>query len=1577
MATSEAISAETRAYAAMTLSECYTIGFGYERDTPKVVEWLRTAAMNGLTKASLWYPRVCKATGVEQLQDSEISRSQALEGKLSSVSTEHYLSHRVRQFNKGAIFLLKNSVEKNSTMSRLSLPEEAGFTASIAVLNETTVDLAGPLHLLALFGEDAMMKKLLETTPVDIKSEQGFNAAHYACIGGNPATLRILTDAGINLCQSGLHGITPLHLSIFFSQENMGAAVALLLDNGAATDIKTSEIKWDAHDIVISGTPLEWAVHTRNRDLVQLLLPDSEAQDALHLAFHRFYWDLAEQLLTKASKSHDMLGESVFVPAVSRPFRHWIAHGVDGESAIQRTIKICHEHGFLDYEIYGTSVLALAINTARVEDDFHVLQAILSVTEPSNVKKTTEEEPWPPLAHAIARSKNNSIWKKTLEALLGYYTVEELESDFSNGSTYLHLAVRHNSTVAITALLEKGVNVDVKSLDFFQNTPLQTCMSTTGRKETYTLLVKAGASLEVRDLLTGLTPLATMLMGTSQAKMVELSLEASYDDAFYIRVLHGLLNPNLALYGERHRESQDAFECLLIQRRMTKYINEPDESGLTMIQKAAIEMHPRNISILLDVNANIAIPVDVDGLQLLPLQIACEVGKQQWEANKDDPICQRIRENSLNVAADLLSVHTARGDETFLRINRLHLARYMRIPQHEVQRLIPTGNLHDLEVKGKWPGLDGEVTPNELMEADLSHYEAAIRTIVERFAWSLGSYLGEGLDGLEDLVIDDVAELDTLQQPDAQDLTNDAKVTAATDGQALESNDPLPDQEIPDRRDAEAKHAFQAALVKSQETELESLLNDQFDEIAQDDFQWLSDLRDTGMGPKDIAGILLQAFDGSPWVTVPHWVRAVLSESGQDLARQVPVGFHQTSCAHKLCTTELQGLPTFGSLAFDDKHETTVEKVAWLSGLAGALPPGLEPPTHNGTSIVAFSKSAADVIHELQSIVVAQEGVALCLRAIRRIQACAIELQNNGLCCDRYTILALPLNNEDPEVLISTAAMRTITFESLNELATALAQFAESGEDKDHAHIRTRCHSLLSGVFACGGDEFDFAPNELHAFALVVQLLSLSLVLYCRSHVGEFYPPFLKEPLSRITLRGCSNEGPYIVAQPYRLACMAPMLQDDVFAFSLHQSVANGARSLRPGLYITGTCESIVDTWGPASVVAEIGSPVGEKLHGLRIGGGVIAPSDNGLFHWTSSLSFTPDTRSFSYWEPITVGAPSINNACRLDEEESHRLSAPCLTTCGTEASQWIADERQILIQGGQYIQLSVGNIYHKVPKKTLKALLLDTWATLQDVRIFNYFFGVQVSLCTGVARRVPLRALIEDPLLHFVDTLRIEGWTALKPSARKAFAGEIDYDEWICSLSDKQHKCIREVCGKLLELLKNTGFDRKGMMRVLWPSKTNPYLCAKAIPEKAQVWCRILRDSEWCATFVVATRQCLETAKQRCQKKRAVPWHGGGTIFATAVCPNLSIAAVPRWMPLGNWGLEDGGSYWIGQPGADTWVSVRKPSTGSAELFVRQNLFPRSVARWIWQDRVLRERSDSSFKAEDVFVQYIPQTER
>ncbi|KAJ9662591.1 hypothetical protein H2198_001263 [Neophaeococcomyces mojaviensis] len=799
----------------------------------------------------------------------------------------------------------------------------------------------------------------------------------------------------------------------------------------------------------------------------------------------------------------------------------------------------------------------------------------------------------------------------------------------------------------------------------------------------------------------------------------------------------------------------------------------------------------------------------------------------------------------------------------------------------------------------------------------------------------------------------------------------EAEANAELDaGASVKSSDDVPS----------LKSSLPANLV-----DLVALLEQDFDKVAQE-FIWTLDLRDCGLSTEDIAETLLQALDISPWLSCQK------PESSAPISARLKTEFHQPTCAHRLESKEKAWARSSDVSIYG--YQSVHESVIWRCGLAGVFPPTQDTP---GVRVVTFSNSnsnaeiflnldASDahaMLHSPNDFSKNEQWRALSQITTGMLDA-LVELQAKGGCCDRISLLTKSAGKP--------LELKTLSFSDLKSSSKIL--LLSGGDVEILPHIlaslfRDEVLKLESSIPSFRANILSRRDKQLHWIVLTAQLLNLAVALYSQSHVGEFYPPFLKNPLIRITLRGCLKSEPYIVAQLKKLACLGSMIGDKVFAFSLHLPRFEEESDTEEACWISGTCEDIVDTWGPGSIIAEPTTEPGQKIYGLRIGGDIIAPSRTpervSLFHWSPNLlSFSLGGETFGYRQKIIIGAVKINTKCPLDEEESRRLSAASLSPCGTEPSMWVLDEKQALLQGGQYVQLSVGNVYHKIPKRTLKSWLLDNWASLEDLRIFNYFFGVQVSLCTGVARRVPLRALIEEPLLQFVDSLRISGWPALRRDAKVAFAAETaQFNAWLDSLSDTEHHTLQAVCGKLLELLKDTGFDRKGCtMRILWPAKANPYLCVRAVPDRG-AWTPILKDSEWCATFAVATCLCLETEEQHCRAVRTAPWGGAGAVLSTAVCPSgaeqqhadivVPHALTSTTVNVGAaWALEDRASYWMGEAGGETWVLVRKTPTAMAQLLVRQNRFPRFVARRMWQGRILRERTDVTFSAEEVFVGYV-----
>jgi hypothetical protein len=601
-------------------------------------------------------------------------------------------------------------------------------------------------------------------------------------------------------------------------------------------------------------------------------------------------------------------------------------------------------------------------------------------------------------------------------------------------------------------------------------------------------------------------------------------------------------------------------------------------------------------------------------------------------------------------------------------------------------------------------------------------------------------------------------------------------------------------------------------------------------------------------------------------------------------------------------------------------------------------------------------------------------------QVMQGLNCAASVLQETGFCCDRFTILTMSERGVEPTRQIPRVRINTIPFQYLKILKNDLTELAKDGlYGTGLSKSLSTSMEILDILFGVRqSSPISTIDEKLHICALTIQAMCLGLVLYSQGHTGELRPIFLRDPLTEVTLLGSLMNQPFIVVDLRDLACMGFAVGGKVFVLRMSDDFASQIPiDGTERLYLSATPEEIIDTWGPGYLIMDTEAPYGERLYGVEIGGGIINPDQNLItgerqFHWSPDFrAFKPGDETFRYWEKILVGVITVNNTCPLDERRSRELSTSYLSNPGTEPVSWEVHQIQAIFQAGNIGQIQVGPIFQKQPGIPLKDVLLDRWARHKDLSLFDLPWGLQISLCTGVARRVPLRALIEEPLFPFIDRCRIEGWKELKIRAQSAFKEEVDFQQWVDSLNDNDTECMQSIFTHLLDIFKLTGFDRNGeYLSVLWPGNSDPHFCVNVRCNKDQLWCKMLKDSEWCATFAVVTSLCLETPKHKCRKMAEAPWHGGGILLSTAVCPNLA-GTIPPTLPMKQWHLKDNEKYWIGKCGGEIWVLVRKLPNSDTELQVRANRFPRAVLPHLWQRQTLRERQAAAFYAEEVFVLY------
>ncbi|KAH7231110.1 hypothetical protein BKA59DRAFT_488822 [Fusarium tricinctum] len=843
------------------------------------------------------------------------------------------------------------------------------------------------------------------------------------------------------------------------------------------------------------------------------------------------------------------------------------------------------------------------------------------------------------------------------------------------------------------------------------------------------------------------------------------------------------------------------------------------------------------------------------------------------------------------------------------------------------------------------------------------------------------------------------------------------------------------------------------ALADGHKDIVEHLLADYFDEVAQESFSWLFDLKDAGFEAADMASLLLETTSTGPWIPLER-------SDFHPLEGEADVELHQPSCAHKKQSTDRND-PYSDPVALHLKRDDMQRRIAMFCGIAGVLPPAnslLEdstqasfttmkasilydyerreskvgnsqdaesgivdadsfedstyissslnlppgPSTFSGPSATAptvFSRlSKVSTAPTLQSVRVPsksfglgretsskpnsrslsqQKLVSQLHRAMQGLTSAAITLQRTGYCCNQFTILTACEQGLDPSGTVPVVRMNNVPFNLLKRFANEISSLELDGiSESGLSRAVSASISIMDKLFQTSYP-LPTIDHKLHLCSLTVQVLCLGLVLYSQGHTGKLHPIFLAEPLIEVTLQGSMINQRYIIAERQQLACMGSMIGDEVFVFKMNRSVPQIMPNTNERLHLSATCEDVVDSWGPAYLITDIDAPYGKILYGLGIRGGIIKRSRNlndgqTLFHWGPEFNnSTSQPETFSYWEKILIGTINSNTTCPLDPGKSREESGSYLCSLGTAPDYWKLNEIQAILQAGYYVQLQGGAAMTKQSGIPLKQVLLDRWTREGNLSLFEEPWGVQVSLCTGVTRRVPLRSLIEEPLFRYIDNLNVDGWEALKTRATSASRRDHGFTEWAQKLNKDEKRCMQTIFGKLLNLLKDTGFDESGRyFSILWPQDSDARFCVKIRPEEDQLWCSMLKDSEWCATFAVATSLCLETPEHKCRKTTVAKWCGV-KMLSTVVCPNFS-GTIPSTIPTryseAQWQLENKKRYWIGKCGGEVFLVVRKLPSLVTELEVRRNRLPEPVASRLWRDRLM-ERPDTAFQGEEVFI--------
>ena len=782
--------------------------------------------------------------------------------------------------------------------------------------------------------------------------------------------------------------------------------------------------------------------------------------------------------------------------------------------------------------------------------------------------------------------------------------------------------------------------------------------------------------------------------------------------------------------------------------------------------------------------------------------------------------------------------------------------------------------------------------------------------------------------------------------------------------------------------------ALREAVGRFDVQAVEDLLTQAFNDVARDGFNWLPELVEMGYGYQDIAKLLVDE-KKSPWIFIEpidisnagyimHHHLAFCVHQGGDKVTFSPRLINEDEATHHIGKCHTSDLTEMDSIK---------RQVATSCGLAGVI-----PDRQRWISSVVFDGDDSPIASVAYGLELSHHTSAIqdCLlrveAALKGLVDIVSWLQRNGLCCNSFTILKLSAEIRPVELI-------QVPFSLISLLVWEVSYLRSSERDRriinSALEVAQEILDLVYGVERDGTtppylNNLDLKSAErttVHNCALATQSLCLGLLSYSNAHAGPIKPFFLSRALKRVQLLGIETRVPNkqcLSADLVELTCFGQMIGSAVVAFTCTEMPAHARK-----YDLLASPEDLVDTWGPGRFVKGLSSTKVEELYAIEIGGGVIRPTaeDATRFHWEKGiLDYEVLSTQFDSHTKILIAATRFNKSCPLDQSRSWPVCNPFMENLGTGPDYWRLAEIQAGSQAGQYVMLQFNSTWVKQGGITLKDRQLNATPETIDLPFLESLLGLQVSLCTGVARRVPVREMLADVMEAYVakrlpvPTL----WNDLLDNHKivDSFQGP-HMETWFHNLSTELQTLVVRIVRYILSILGDTGYnEQRDELVIACPFPEDPFRCFRIPCEEDQhIWTRALADSETCATFAYITPKCWDEPNGlKCQQTCVAKWRHRVVSLDTAVFQH-KCHREPQDQTL-TWILKPGIPYWIGKPSSSLRAKVLEPTTQlDMRLSITRSLIPENIRRRISRfngipiHRIREKQQNVEFNAAPVLI--------
>lgn len=514
---------KTVSEAYMELSVCYHVGFGIERDHLASLRLLRQACF-GSSVAKAILGRVSAVSKKLKLGGN------ASDNRYDDGNNAAYFANRVRSvrstvmtspsLNETPRLSLRPSHNRDTLRIQLVIQlVEKEFKCSQGAMED--IDIARLDQLWEDHGQEQFLA-LDSLSQTDIST-----ALTEACRLGSFNTARIL--ASMCLQYIGRFGEpNPLHWLIMFPLEQAQLMAKLLVLGPEGNSSRSGGICFHClnartscsvflpeHCMELLGTPLHWAVRSRNLEIVRTLLdlgadmtsrckvrarivgePPSVARinyNPLDIALEYHLYEIADILLDRARKWNPRKSMEIGASLIARtttPFSRYIIHGSSYRLALQRTIRTLSSTGWAlersDY--FGEIPLLVSLQNSAQEE--YIIKELLMASP------NIAEQPIPGgdnLATLVALSPETDYPSTTWKLQQVLHLVRDINALNDAGYNALHYcALLGNVLMAKLLLSTNRVDINAQVSNKYFPTPLMQAAEF-GRTEVVKLLLEAGA----------------------------------------------------------------------------------------------------------------------------------------------------------------------------------------------------------------------------------------------------------------------------------------------------------------------------------------------------------------------------------------------------------------------------------------------------------------------------------------------------------------------------------------------------------------------------------------------------------------------------------------------------------------------------------------------------------------------------------------------------------------------------------------------------------------------------------------------------------------------------------------------------------------------------------------------------------------------------------------------------------------------------------------------------------------------------------------------------------------------------